>query len=348
MHKKTFIGIITLIVALVSIMLEGFAFIQFTQYEKGFLQIYAQEQNGYVKTTLDQINRLGEDATEEKITEIIASLDATTSKYWMLSTENNILFIKSITETNRYKNYSADSYYSSESALEFINNMKENTVTDAIIELNDGRYVASGGIFLWQGQQYRICLLTYDKAILDQNILLETKNAIIIHLSLILILFLCTIIATAHIIVQKNIIIENHQNLNKRLNRNLEALDEQLKREIAYDANNHVFSMTVLPEFLEKLDKKDIYPLAFAYFEFDTRNIKEDFLKDMSVFLDRDVLRFDMGKLGVLLLLTGYTEERCRKMIREIDDWYISLKKWKFYEDNMISYTERFGEFWRD
>ena len=348
MKKRNLIGLITLMVVIISILFEGLAFIQFNQYEKGFLQIYAQEHDGYVKTTLDQINRLGENATEDQITEIIASLDATTSKYWMLSTENNILFIKSITETNRYKNYSADSYYSSESAMRFINNMKDNVVTDAIIDLDDGRYVASGGIFSWNGQKYRICLLTYDKAILDQNILLETKNAIIIHMSVLLILFLCTIIAVAGVIVKKNNVIDDLKQTNTGLNKNLEKLDELLKREVAYDANNHVFAMSLLPEFLEKLDKKDIRPITFAYFEFDTAVIKEEFLMDMSIFLDRDALRFDAGKLGVIILLTGYSEERCRKMLREVDRYYISLKKWKFVEDNMISYTDRFGEFWRE
>ena len=41
-------------------------------------------------------------------------------------------------------------------------------------------------MFNWQKDQYRVCLLTYDRVILEDNILLECKNSIIIILSMIL------------------------------------------------------------------------------------------------------------------------------------------------------------------
>ena len=59
-----------------------------------------------------------------------------------------------------------------------------------VIELAGGRFVASGMVFEWQGGEYKICLLTYDRAILEDNILLECKNSIIIILSLVLVLLI--------------------------------------------------------------------------------------------------------------------------------------------------------------
>ena len=80
-------------VAVVSAVLMAAIFLfQLNNYEKAFLDIYGVEQDGYVKVTLDQIGRLGEDATEEKITDIISSLDSDSSKYWTLSTGDNIRY----------------------------------------------------------------------------------------------------------------------------------------------------------------------------------------------------------------------------------------------------------------
>jgi len=344
--KKHLVGIVTTVVVIMALIMEIYAFYQLGIYEQGFLEIYAVEQDGYVKTTLDQIERLGDEATEENITAIIASLDATTSKYWMLSTENNILFIKSVTETNKYKNYNADSYYSSGSAMDFVRSLERGKVTHALITLDDGRYIASGGIFTWKNQSYRICLLTLDKAIMDQNIMLEPKHTIIIHLTITLALFLVTVIATVNILAKRRVELETEKSRNIELNDNIEHLDKLLKREIAYDANNHIFSMSVLPEFLEKLDKKDVRPLCMAYFEFDFPFLKDEFLADITVLLDRDVIRFDATGLGVLILMTGYSMERCKEIIKDADKWYLSLKKWEYIEDNLVPYIDCFGKFW--
>ena len=93
--KKKYFGVLSVVAVVSAVLMAAIFLFQLNNYEKAFLDIYGVEQDGYVKVTLDQIGRLGEDATEEKITDIISSLDSDSSKYWTLSTGDNILFIKS-------------------------------------------------------------------------------------------------------------------------------------------------------------------------------------------------------------------------------------------------------------
>ena len=184
-HRFNFFAV-TLVIVLFAIASDAFIIYQFGNYEERFLELYGGEQDGYVRIILEQIKRLGDEASEEEITEVISSLDSTASRYWTLSRGDSILFVKSVTETNRYKGLNRGTYYASETASEFMDSLAVNEVAHRIIYLDDDRFVASGMIFGWRGEQYRICLLTYDRVILEDNILLETKNAIVIVLSLIL------------------------------------------------------------------------------------------------------------------------------------------------------------------
>ncbi len=63
--------------------------------------IYATQQDNYVQLVLDQIN-LQENGTEESIiSDIIETLDSGNTHYWTLSKEENILFVKNVTETRQ-------------------------------------------------------------------------------------------------------------------------------------------------------------------------------------------------------------------------------------------------------
>ena len=108
MKRRFNFFMITLVVIFFAIASDVFIVYQLSSYETRFLEIYGSEQDGYVNVILGQINRLGKDATEDDITEIISSLDATASRYWTLSKGDSILFVKSVTETNRYKGFSTN------------------------------------------------------------------------------------------------------------------------------------------------------------------------------------------------------------------------------------------------
>lgn len=76
---------------------------QISSYDKSVLEIYAGQQDAYVQLVLDQINLQANRSDDEIITEILGSLDSSSGKYWTLSKEQALLFVKDVMETNRYK-----------------------------------------------------------------------------------------------------------------------------------------------------------------------------------------------------------------------------------------------------
>lgn len=292
--------------AVVSAMFMAAIFLfQLNNYENAFLDLYGMEQDGYVKVTLDQIGRLGEDATEEKITEIISSLDSDSSKYWTLSTGDNILFIKSVTETNRYKNLSSDSYYDSETSREFINAMNEQKIIHRTIYLQKDRYVASGGIFTWRGNQYRVCLLTYDKVILEQNVLLASKYAMLVMAIVVLVIYMICLMVCGKKMDEKNLQLEElRQKLELSTNR-VNKLDYLFRSQQVYSSRNHVFSGEVLDRFLDELTWKEIENISLLFYHAMNQKAVDRFLKKTLVVMDDTVLRFALTDTSLLLICVG-------------------------------------------
>ncbi len=346
MKKRKFLGIATILVIIFAAVIEYMTIYELDAYESAFLEVYADEQDGYVNLTLDQIDRLGASATEDNITAVIASLDATASKYWTLSTGDNILFIKSVTETNRYKNFSADSYYTSTSAVDFVSSLKLGEVSHAVINLDDGTYVASGGLFSWQDETYRICLLTYDRAIMDQNAILEAKNAIIVFMTVTLALFLSFVIILTSAIDKRTKTISNLEQQQIYLNQQIDKLDSIMVRYQAYDASLNVYSLSILGEFLEALDEKNIEPLHLALFTTNTRNQMLTFMEEMVGLLDQNVLRFQVSETEILLIFSGFPYSAFRSRLEVISQSEVSMVASATFDSNYRSYLEQFNKFW--
>ena len=76
---------------------------QAQEYGRSTLAIYAEQQDAYVQLVLDQINLLEDRSDEEIVQNILGSLDTSGRKYWTLTKDQALLFVKDITETNRYK-----------------------------------------------------------------------------------------------------------------------------------------------------------------------------------------------------------------------------------------------------
>lgn len=345
-HKFNFF-IVTVVVVLFSMAADVFIVCQLKNYETRFLEIYGSEQDGYVRIILDQINRLDDNGTDEDITNIISSLDATASRYWTLSKDDSILFVKSVTETNRYKGFTDGTYYATETASEFMNSLSLNQVAHQIIYLDNERFIASGMIFNWQGEQYRICLLTYDRVILEDNILLECKNGIIIVLSIVLaLLIILSMIMSRKISKQANYIDKQEERVIWQ-NQQIELLDEQLKREYAFSASKHVFKATLLEEFLEALDEKNVCPLHFAVFETESSEARDEFFEHMQVVLDNHVLRFSMDERLVVLIFAGYDKQVSDRVIESLENWNVHGLANLYCEDNMNTYKSQFDKFWK-
>lgn len=147
---------------------------QAQEYERSTLAIYAEQQDAYVQLVLDQINLL-EDRSDERSFRISSLSGYVRRKYWTLTKDQALLFVKDITETNRYKGLTTETFFTSDSAAHFLKKLAVNRVVHQMITLDGDRYVASGVIFEYNGAQYKICLLTNDTVILDNNVFLSSK-----------------------------------------------------------------------------------------------------------------------------------------------------------------------------
>ena len=119
---------------------------QMKSYEDSILSIYAEQQDAYVQLVLDQINVLDDRSDEEIVTKILGSLDASSRKYWTLTKNKALLFVKDVTETNRYKGLTSNTFFSGDSANDFLQNLAVNKVSHKIIQI--GLSVFVNGILI--------------------------------------------------------------------------------------------------------------------------------------------------------------------------------------------------------
>lgn len=83
--------------AIAVILIIGFlAWLQLGTYERGILDVYAVQQDGYVQLVLDQINLIENDTDEALVNDILATFDASSNKYWTLSHDDALVFIKDV------------------------------------------------------------------------------------------------------------------------------------------------------------------------------------------------------------------------------------------------------------
>lgn len=142
-------------IMIVSILMAAVGIYGMKAYEQSVLDIYATQQDAYVQLVLDQINLQPARTDEEIINDILGAVDGSDQKYWTLSNKETLLYVKDITETNRYKGFTTPSFYSSDSASDFVKNLSLNQVTHKVVRMDDTDYVASGTMFNYNKEQYK-------------------------------------------------------------------------------------------------------------------------------------------------------------------------------------------------
>ena len=193
----TNVKVISVLIILAAAVMAVIGWHEAKDYEKSVLAIYAQQQDAYVQLVLDQINVLDERSDEEIVQKILGSLDTSGRKYWTLTKDQALLFVKDVTETNRYKGLTTETFFTSDSAARFLQDLEINRVIHETIRMDGVRYVASGVIFEYNSAEYKICLLTNDTVILDNNIFLSSKiglyvfGVLLLGLLLVVSMYLC-------------------------------------------------------------------------------------------------------------------------------------------------------------
>lgn len=291
---------------------------QIDEYEDSVLSIYADQQDAYVQLVLDQINVQENRSDEEIITDILGSLDTSNKKYWTLSKDQALLFVKDVMETNRYKGFTTSTYFVSESANEFLNQLVINQVVHEIIDIDKEKYVASGVVFEYNGAHYKICLLTNETVILDNNTFLSSKIGLYIFVAI----ALCFLLLTAMILLwqldDRDKRIEAMAHREEELNSIVQSLEEKLEAFDYYHPRLSLFHSQLFKIFIQRMEKRNIAPFTIMRVKFSGRNELNEFLEAAQVLLDEKVIRFAWSEDTLMLLFVKYTKGEARKAMKPL------------------------------
>lgn len=191
-------GTVAVIAVLVAVAAGAFCWWQLAHYEDNLLEIFAQQQDQYVELAVDQI-KAAESDDEEIVSNVLESIAGSNTQYWTLTKDGDFLFVKDVTDSNRYRGLPDSMYYDTENAQEFVNGLTAGTVQHGIISIDDRQFIASGTEFEHNGTTYRICLLTGKNVVIDHNAYLAARVNLGTTIAVVLLLFvICAIVMALH------------------------------------------------------------------------------------------------------------------------------------------------------
>lgn len=278
-------------------------------HENSVLDIYSDQQDAYVQLVLDQINIQPEKTDEEIITNILGSLDTSNRKYWTLSKNQMLLFVKDVMETNRYKGFTTPTYFESESAAKFMEGLQLNHVTHDFIEMDEDKYVASGVVFEYNGDQYKICLLTNETVILDNNAFLSSKIGLYIYMGLLLVVILVVSMSTAHMLNDRKKRIGRLHDRIEKLNSEIEKIEAELDAMNSFHSRWNLYGEEMMDMFMRKLEERKVRPVVLWEVRFEDKFEWKRFLRNGQILLDERVLRFSGGKNRIYLVFVKYQQQ---------------------------------------
>ena len=305
-QKRNYISVslVLLVMTLIVAGLVVLTFFEMKRYEEGILDVCATQQDSYVQLVIDQIN-LKENRTDQEIIEsILSTLDSSSNRYWTFSKQQTMLYVKDALETNRYQALTADSYYTTDSANVFIDDLMLNKVIHERIELEGKDYIASGALFEYGGDEYRICLLTNTTVLLDNNKFLGSKEELIILFIIIYsVIFILPIVMTIIHNRLKKKILETSSDLNT-VNASVERLNELLSVSDIYDNRKNLFRLSNITLFLDEFrEQRKAFPIAFIAVRYAEKETVAKFFGKNSVALGRKDIKLYDGKLHLALIL---------------------------------------------
>lgn len=314
--KITNIKVISVLIILAAVIMAVIGWHEAKDYEKSVLAIYAEQQDAYVQLVLDQINVLDDRSDEEIVKKILGSLDTSGRKYWTLTKDQALLFVKDVMETNRYKGLTTETFFTSDSAAKFLQDLEINRVIHETIQMDGVRYVASGVIFEYNGAEYKICLLTNDTVILDNNIFLSSKIGLYVFGVLLLGLLLVVSMIFANVLDLREKRMKAMKEHITRLNKVLTEQTEMIREMNWYHTRWSVFKPSAMEMFVQKIVQRQIVPVVFVSLAFDSEEQRDYFLQKAQILLDEKVVRFEReyGD-GLVLLFLRYQAQEVEKAL---------------------------------
>ena len=316
-------------------------------YDEGVLQVYARQQDAYIQLVLDQINLLKDGSSAEDITAILETMDSSNRKFWTLSENDTLIFVKNVQETNRYKGFSTATFFASDEGLTFLDDMKLNYVEHQIIELDNERYVVSGTVFQFGKRQYTVCLMTDVDVVLQENAFLSAKIVLYVTLVAMVILAGVASVSLADLVRKKILELDDCDAQIVKLNKTIEKLNHRINKNDMFHPRWNMYKQTMIPEFLSGFEQKNVEEISFAIIEFESDDSKTEFLENALVYLDKSVLRFmiNENENRVFLLFVNTDETEAKRQLQQFDlkkDEVRGVSTWKKGSDSAITAANTF------
>lgn len=277
---------------------------QLKKYEDGILSVYATQQDGYVQLVLDQINLKENRDDAEIIQNILHTLDSSGGHYWTMSEQNDIVFVKDVLETNRYKGFTTQTYYSTDSADAFIGSLQVNKVTHATIEMNDREYIASGVLFHYNNMTYHLCLLTGRDVILDQNDYMSAKICLVLLMILILLFIIIggmVLVVLAEKWYKKYRVCDAE---NREIVARIEQISqEKTKKDRQFETKYNAFEADALRNLLMRVEEKpDVWPLELLLIRCPEGEARDQFFAQLQIRFNEKTIRVIIDDTYILLV----------------------------------------------
>ncbi len=287
--KRVLLTIFSLmVVAGVSI----FSYLQIVNYEESVIDIYATQQDSYVQLVLDQINLVDDRTSLEIVSEILGTLDSSSNRYWTLTENQSLVFVKDVLETNRYKGFTAETYYASDEARNFLSNLNVNQVVHSLIYVGGKEYIASGVAFDYNNEVYQICLLTNPDNVLEHNVYMSAKINLCLAVISVVAIYIVTVFYLMLSIEKKEREADRIEQDSEALRIKIEKMNAKLQRQRLFDTEYSVFDSSILPMLMEKAAERKIAPVTTAILIWSDEKSKEQFLQDAQFMLDEKVFKF--------------------------------------------------------
>ena len=318
--SKNVLVITAIYVICFSIAAGFFAYTRINKYEEGILEVCATQQDAYVQLVLDQINLKSNRDDEQIINDILKTMNSSSNKYWTFSKNQSILFVKDVLETNRYKGVTTATYYESESAAAFLNNLQTDRVTHDYIDINGSSYVASGVAFEYKNQSYKLCLLTGRSAIMDNNSYLQIKIQMETYVVVLLLVLIVTAMLLAHSMRKLQKKLNDSEDTVAQLNQMITKMNKRLLEKDLHDTRNNVWDKEAIMPFMYKIIKRDIYPVTFMHVSCVSTQERDKFVARANYILDKNVLRFIYDDTDIVLVFIGINKRHARQNLQLLVD----------------------------
>lgn len=318
--SKNVLVITAIYVICFSIAAGFFAYTRINKYEEGILEVCATQQDAYVQLVLDQINLKSNRDDEQIINDILKTMNSSSNKYWTFSKNQSILFVKDVLETNRYKGVTTATYYESDSAAAFLNNLQTDRVTHDYIDINGSSYVASGVAFEYKNQSYKLCLLTGRSAIMDNNSYLQIKIQMETYVVVLLLVLIVTAMLLAHSMRKLQKKLNDSENTTAQLNQMITKMNKKLLEKDLHDTRNNVWEKEAIMPFMYKIIKRDIYPVTFMHISCVSTQERDKFVARANYILDKNVLRFIYDDTDIVLVFLGINKRHARQNLQLLVD----------------------------